>query len=102
MKSNMLPTYGKDIKETGAGDERGEEEMFARAPGRRRPLATAFGIVAICYLFWTALFRSGGAYHHFCGGSKEKLQVPGEAVTQNALVPLEAHIMSKCPDATVS
>jgi hypothetical protein len=98
----MLPNYEKDIKHTGAGEAKGDDkEMFVRA-GRRRPLATAFGLVAICYLVWTSVFKSGGTFHHLCGGLNHKLQVPGQVVAKKALVPLEAHIMSKCPDATVS
>jgi hypothetical protein len=77
-------------------------EMFVRAPCRRRPLVTAFGVVAICYLTWISFFRSGGAFHHLCGGhSNAQLQEHPKVEVTKALVPLEAHIMSKCPDALV-
>lgn len=95
------------------------DEMFARAraPCRRRPMVTAFAVVALCYLTWVSFFRSGtGAFGHLCGkmGGKDSSIAPqkedvatqtgneASTTTTKAAVPLEAHIMSKCPDATAS
>jgi hypothetical protein len=97
----MLPTSEKHIKHNGVDGERPGDEMFARAPGRRRSLATAFGIVALLYLAWTSISKPGGIFHQFCNGDQAEIQPPKELSPMKALVPLEAHIMSKCPDATV-
>lgn len=103
----MLPNFERDTKYAATGEAHepeAEHEMFLRAPapGRRRPLFTAFGVVAVCYLFWTLFTSSAGSFHRFCGGMEGKMGASQEVEAKKALVPLEAHIMSKCPDATVS
>ncbi|KAI9053045.1 hypothetical protein LZ554_003315 [Drepanopeziza brunnea f. sp. 'monogermtubi'] len=96
-----LPTmYPPDKKHPEMLNEK--NRMFRYRTNRRnRPFAIAFGVVALCYLLWTTVSRP--SLFHFCrtaeqsdvasGVSKDNLQ------DQKALVPLEAHIMSKCPDA---
>lgn len=100
MTPSMLPTVASDIKHPVMDDER-DETMFVRSPGRRnRPFAIAFGVVALCYLLWSAAFRSH-TFHLPCHGQNSKLNTPVQSSAVNSLVPLEAHIMSKCPDAKV-
>ena len=72
--------------------------MLTSMPARRnRPLAIvtriSLAIVAFLFLLWS--FASP-----FIIPSTETKILPAPQYTQ-ALVPLEAHIMSKCPDARV-
>lgn len=89
-------------------------------PRRARTWTAGFAIVAIIYLSWNFIFRStekafpeihthwsgraGGRVD--CGRGKERLgqdsvTVDGKLAMDRELIPLEAHIMSKCPDAQV-
>ncbi|KAE8447682.1 hypothetical protein EG329_010488 [Mollisiaceae sp. DMI_Dod_QoI] len=98
MKPSMLPTVASDLKHPIMNNEK-DETMLIRSPGRRnRPLAIAFGAVALCYLLWTTVFRSY-TFHLPCHHQDAKLNTPAEVLDDKHLVPLEAHIMSKCPDA---
>ncbi|TAQ91650.1 hypothetical protein B7494_g44 [Chlorociboria aeruginascens] len=89
MKYESLPTVAHDIKGYPTEDE--NPTMLISTPTRRfRPLALAFLAVASLYLLWASIryptFTLG------CSGLKN-------VSAKNELVPLEAHIMSKCPDA---
>lgn len=100
MTPSMLPTVTSDIKHPVMDDEK-DETMFVRSPGRRhRPLAIAFGVVALCYFLWSAVLRSY-AFHLPCHIQEAKLDAPVQILGDKPLIPLEAHIMSKCPDAKV-
>ncbi|CZR63487.1 uncharacterized protein PAC_13384 [Phialocephala subalpina] len=101
MKPNMLPTVASDLKHPIMDNEK-NEAMLIRSPNRRnRPLAIAFGVVALSYFAWSTVF-SGYAFHMPCQNQKDQgttLFPPVQVLSEPALVPLEAHIMSKCPDA---
>jgi hypothetical protein len=100
MKPTMLPLIS-DIKYPVEENEE-DETMFIRSSGRRsRPLAISFGVVALCYLLWSTVFRSY-AFHLPCQNSEINLDAPGQTLQEKPLIPFEAHIMSKCPDAKVS
>lgn len=79
--------------------EMGESKLIYRSPARRiRPLAMGFLSVAMCYFLVSSL--GTGTWKSWKGchvkPQANNWQVP---ITSKALVPLEAHIMSKCPDA---
>lgn len=98
MTSNDMPTFANDIKSPLIDNEEGEEMLIRTAPRRNRPLAIGFAAVALCYFLWRTLFPP-----HFLPFSCN-MKTPGNEgshahpLTKN-LVPFEAHIMSKCPDA---
>ena len=97
MKASDLPTFEYDIK-TPVMDNDKDGEMSIRAPPRRaRPLAIGFAAVALCYVFLTTNFRPNFSPFGCHVKAPEALWNP--AVSTKELVPLEAHIMSKCPDA---
>jgi len=80
-------------------DSEKEGAMLIRpSRSRNRPLVTGFAVVAFCYLLWSATSRFN-VFHHFCG--KQGATPVTINHSEHALVPLEAHIMSKCPDAKV-
>ena len=97
MKPQTLPTAMNDRKLSSMDSEKGEAMLVRPCRPRNRPLVTAFGVVALCYLVWSATFRYN-VFHHICGNHKV---TPVMNSQERALVPLEAHIMSKCPDAKV-
>lgn len=98
MKPNMLPTVASDLKHPIMENEK-DETMFIRSPSRRnRPLAIAFGLVAVCYFAWSTVFK-GYTFHMPCHNQGTTLFSPVQILDDKPLVPLEAHIMSKCPDA---
>jgi hypothetical protein len=97
MKPQTLPTAMNDLKLSSMDSEKGEAMLVRPCHPRNRPLVTAFGVVALCYLVWSATFRYN-VFHHICGNHKA---TPVMNNQERALVPLEAHIMSKCPDAKV-
>ncbi len=99
----MLPKYVEDSKSPMMGDEK-EERMFVRSPSRRnRPIAIAFVLVAALYFLWTPVIESDVVRHLCKGNTTNTKYTPVIQVQENkTLVPFEAHIMSKCPDAQVS
>jgi hypothetical protein len=84
------------------------------APRRVRTFVAGFAIIAFFYFVFTyggtgirdgiETLESFPGLRADCGRGKERLSQAGDdvAVEGNELVPLEAHIMSKCPDARVS
>jgi len=62
---------------------------------RTKPWAAGFSIVALCYLIWAMLPTSGWLARDTA--AHEALS--NQAIAAKKLVPLEAHIMSKCFDA---
>jgi hypothetical protein len=97
MKPQTLSTAMNDHKLSSMDSEKGEAMLVRPCRPRNRPLATAFGMVALCYLVWSATFRYD-VFHHICGIHNVTAVMNNQ---ERALVPLEAHIMSKCPDAKV-
>lgn len=89
--------------------EKEENSTMMNRPSYRRYrlFAIAFAAVGSCYLLWTSV-SSPLLFRHNCHeqstGSVRVLD-PVAAIRPDAiekkLVPLEAHIMSKCPDARV-
>lgn len=97
MKPHQFPVFKDDIKAP-VRDDKKDGEMLIRAPSRRsRPLAIGFAAVALCYFLWSMF---PGA--HF-GRPSYDMEAPSTTwhpvVSMKELVPFEAHIMSKCPDA---
>jgi len=94
-----LPTYRNDIKAPLEDDEQNNEMLIRAPPRRSRPLAIGFAAVAICYL----LFKAMTSMHPLSFGCHQKTPVSmwnhEFGASKKDLVPFEAHIMSKCPDA---
>ncbi|KAH6676528.1 hypothetical protein B0J14DRAFT_476743 [Halenospora varia] len=79
-------------------NEKGQPEAIEMPPRRRRPWAIGFAAVAFIYFIFSLRTRMPTVFRP-CG--KHNVHV-GDATPSPAggsLVPLEAHIMSKCPDA---
>lgn len=81
--------------------EKGRKVMADEPPTRRnRHLAIGFLSVACCYLLFSSMsfgtLTSWIAQESHANRQSDLWQAP---ITAKALVPLEAHIMSKCPDA---
>ncbi|PMD62953.1 uncharacterized protein K444DRAFT_558334 [Hyaloscypha bicolor E] len=95
MKPQMLPTSMNDRKHSTMDSEKGDAMPIRPCRPRNRPLVTGFAVVALCYLLWSAISRYN-VFHHICG---IHTATPVMVNQERALVPLEAHIMSKCPDA---
>ena len=97
MTAGDLPTFEYDIKPPVMDNEK-DGEMSIRAPPRRaRPLAIGFAAVALCYVVLTTNFIPNLSSIGCHIKAPETRWNP--AVSTKELVPLEAHIMSKCPDA---
>jgi hypothetical protein len=78
-------------------NEKGDNKMFIRSPTRqpRRPIALAVILTSCFFIYlWTV---SQPIHIHLCGDHAGSI----DSLTEKHLVPLEAHIMSKCPDAKV-
>lgn len=97
MKPHLLPTAMNDRKHSSMDSEKGDAMPIRPCRPRNRPLLTGFAVVALCYLMWSATSRTN-VFHHLCGNHRA---TPVTISKEQALVPLEAHIMSKCPDAKV-
>jgi hypothetical protein len=97
IKSQILPTAMNDRKHSTMDSEKGDAMPIRPCRPRNRPLVTGFVVVALCYLLWSATSRYN-VFHHICG---THTVTPVVVDQERALVPLEAHIMSKCPDAKV-
>jgi hypothetical protein len=91
-----LPTFANDIK-TPTMDNEKDGEMLIRSPPRRsRPLAIGFAAIALCYFLWTMFTPHFARLNCWvtAPGSPEH-----PIISTKNVVPFEAHIMSKCPDA---
>jgi hypothetical protein len=98
-----LPAFTNDIKHPNMGTEK-DEAMLIRTPPPR--IARGILPVGLCVLVAFA--------YYFCGQGFGERSLPPRPMqnslldtwdqrnTDGVLVPLEAHIMSKCPDAQVS
>jgi hypothetical protein len=98
VKPLAVPTGMNDLKQPGMDSEKGEAMLHHPSRPRSRRLLTGFMLVAFCYLFWSAASRFN-VFHHLCG--QHGVAPVSIKDAERALVPLEAHIMSKCPDAKV-
>ncbi|KAH7355050.1 hypothetical protein BKA65DRAFT_381892, partial [Rhexocercosporidium sp. MPI-PUGE-AT-0058] len=91
-----------DTKHLDMYNEKGDSNMINRPSYRRhRPFAIAFAAVGLCYFLWTTvsnpqIFRHN-CHEHIAGAAISSSGV--KVLDEKKLVPLEAHIMSKCPDA---
>ena len=102
MDSETLPTFTSDVKDPliRAEGRREEEKMPARS--LRRRLATPFVLFVLVAAFYFTfstladLLSLSNRPH-----SPVTADEPPLEVLDHELVPLEAHIMSKCPDAQV-
>jgi len=98
MKTNDLPDFANDIKSPHMDNEKGNDNMLIRAPPRiARPLGISFLAVALCYFLFTTQFRST-TWRLGCQMKAPETTWQPVVLTKE-LVPFEAHIMSKCPDA---
>jgi hypothetical protein len=119
MDTHNMPLSDKTDRELTLPLSHTRREM---PPRRIRTWTGGFAIVAILYLAWNYSYgtktmipseaenhwytsgRAGGRVN--CERGIERLQqdvigTEGETIMNKELVPLEAHIMSKCPDAQV-
>lgn len=71
------------------------DRMFTTPPRRTRPLAIGFTIVALLYFSWSSLVPMLPWTARLAGMPC----ISTERTGTKSPVPLEAHIMSKCPDA---
>jgi hypothetical protein len=99
MEKNILPTTESKIRSNVVID-RDIVILIHRRPARIKILAIGFTVVAFLYLCFNIsrplLFNARTFYTEQSPSLWEPL-----VETSNTLVPLEAHIMSKCPDAKV-
>jgi hypothetical protein len=86
-----------DRKQPSMDSEKAEAMLTRPSRPRRRPLLTGFAAVVFCFLVWPATTKYN-VFHRICG---QHSITPVTINQERALVPLEAHIMSKCPDAKV-
>jgi hypothetical protein len=96
MKSDDSPTFANSIK-TPVMDVEKDGTMIIRAPPKRVRALPIVVVFALTVYFLSGLYRSGswriGCY------TQEPAASWQPAVSAKELVPFEAHIMSKCPDA---
>lgn len=79
--------------------EKGEFLIKHPSQRRRRPLLiSGFLSVALCYLLYTSI-GSGNLISWLACHRRPQTSLSEAPPTTKELVPLEAHIMSKCPDA---
>ncbi|PQE10254.1 gamma interferon inducible lysosomal thiol reductase protein [Rutstroemia sp. NJR-2017a WRK4] len=91
-----LPVFNNDIKHKGM--EKEEAEIMLSGPPSRKTRTVAGGFLSLAVLYLVLQFLSNtflGAIGR--GGSQHNVQ--DVLMPTNRVVPLEAHIMSKCPDA---
>ncbi|EPQ64904.1 Bgt-1277 [Blumeria graminis f. sp. tritici] len=75
------------------------EKQMPIADRRYRIIAcTTLGLLLIC-LSWTTGWESRHFHDYFWSKKSESLSHTLATTSQKQLVPLEAHVMSKCPDA---
>jgi hypothetical protein len=98
MKSDFLPSVTNDIKNSKMENEKGDKMLIGTPARRNRPLAIGFAAIAFCYFVWSMLPRFS---FRNCMNHGVRLDSWQSVQSDKALVPLEAHIMSKCPDAQV-
>ena len=96
MTAEYLPTFERDTK-TPIMDSEKEGEMLIRTPPKkRRTFVPGFLALALCCFLFTTHFTPSS----WRLGCHTKTPATAHlAVSTKELVPFEAHIMSKCPDA---
>ena len=97
MKADELPAFKDDIKSPVMDDGKDGEILIGAPPRRSRPLAIGFAAVAFCYFLWRNLFTAH-LTSVLCDMKSPNMAWHPDVSTKE-LVPFEAHIMSKCPDA---
>ena len=97
-RAQLLTMTMNDNKHSSLDSEKGEAMLTRPSRPRSRPLFTGFALVAIFYLLWT-FTPSFNVFHNLC--AKQNIAQATISQSKRALVPLEAHIMSKCSDAKV-
>jgi hypothetical protein len=95
MAREPLSAFESDIKHPDMDPEKGDRMARSPLAHRSRPLAVGFAIVALLYIFWSSLIPGGLSFAARLG---RPCHLSGHAASKTP-VPLEAHIMSKCPDA---
>jgi len=96
MASEKLsPAFESGLKLPKVDQEKGDAKLRSTLAGRKRPFVIGLATVALLYFLWTSTIagipfaaRHGFKSCHSNGHAESKTPVP-----------LEAHIMSKCPDA---
>jgi hypothetical protein len=94
MPLAAMPTSTSDFKHPTMDQEKADR-MFITPPRRSRPLAIGFAVVALLYFSWSSLVPIVPWTARLGGMPCTSTQLTGT----KSPVPLEAHIMSKCPDA---
>ncbi|CZS88744.1 uncharacterized protein RCO7_04486 [Rhynchosporium graminicola] len=109
MTSHLPTSYARDSKDPDMYSEEKGSTMINRPSARRnRPFVAAFAAVGLCYLLWKTV-SDPQVFRFPCHGQtgpQVSMVDSVAAISDNAKdlgekkrVPLEAHIMSKCPDA---
>ncbi|CZT45450.1 uncharacterized protein RSE6_05761 [Rhynchosporium secalis] len=109
MTSHLPTSYARDSKDPDMYSEEKGSTMINRPSARRnRPFVAAFAAVGLCYFLWKTV-SDPQVFRFPCHGQtgpQVSMVDSVAAISDNAkdlgekkLVPLEAHIMSKCPDA---
>ncbi|KAI0999146.1 hypothetical protein K3495_g9049 [Podosphaera aphanis] len=100
MKTDTIPLDRHDSEYCLLISVKEENEKFnTQSPARSsRFVAAAITLFAICYLLWSTFFTPHQLRDEWYGSFdlSEHVKPPSG---DKRLVPLEAHIMSKCPDA---
>jgi hypothetical protein len=94
-----LPVFNSDIKHKGM--EKEEAEIMLSGPPSRKTRTVAGGFLSLAVLYLVLQFLSN-TFLGAIGRDGSQHNVQDVVMPTNKVVPLEAHIMSKCPDAQVS
>ena len=93
-KGSHLPRYGNDVRE----DHGDVKSSKIQSPYRSRRGVRTLAPIAIC--FFLIVYVMPKCLRMSPGSHVDNLDRPiGHVSTNSTLVPLEAHVMSKCPDA---
>ena len=98
MKADILPSVANNIQDSKMDNEKGDRMLIGTPARRNRPLAIGFAVVAFLYFAWSMFPRFS---FQNCMNHGAQLDSWQNMQSDKPLVPLEAHIMSKCPDAQV-
>lgn len=96
---DSLSMINTDLENNGMDNEKRTERMLTGPPARKaRPIAFGFLAAMLLYCLWTTHFH---ALLMEYGAETRPCMSDLVSVSDHKTIPLEAHIMSKCPDAQV-
>ncbi|KAA8570824.1 hypothetical protein MFRU_011g01180 [Monilinia fructicola] len=94
---DSLSMINTDLENNGMDNEKRTERMLTGPPARKaRPIAFGFLAAMLLYCLWTTHFH---ALLMEYGAETRPCMSDLVSVSDHKTIPLEAHIMSKCPDA---